>query len=299
MQQQGDYILVGNPYMVSIDMEKFFTTNSSLEAGYWTYEGNVASAELTNGLIKPMQAFFVKKGTATTITFNRQMQIDGNFPTPPASGGSGSGARQMTMTLNAANSRGSSLASVELNENASAGYIGGEDVETLFDSNLADVPMVYTVAADGKAVSINQLPALEVVPFGVTCSSDEMIDVKVDHSVYVFDAVLGTTTAVSEGESVSIQPNDYGRYYLTISEETSGILANQVSGGITISVRDRVVTVTSNNDIDQVKAVSVSGATAYESTVGSKTAQFTLPTGTYIINVSGGAGSKTVKILVK
>ena len=299
MQQQGDYILVGNPYMVSIDMEKFFTTNSSLEAGYWTYEGNVASAELTNGLIKPMQAFFVKKGTATTITFNRQMQIDGNFPTPPASGGSGSGARQMTMTLNAANSRGSSLASVELNEKASAGYVGGEDVETLFDSNLADVPMVYTVAADGKAVSINQLPALEVVPFGVSCSGDEMIDVTVDHSVYVFDALLGTTTAVNEGESVSIQPNDYGRYYLTVSEDASGLLTNKAVAGITISVRDRVVTVTSNDDINQVKAVNVSGVTAYESTVGSKTTQFTLPTGTYIIDVNGVAGNKTVKILVK
>jgi len=303
MQQNGDYVLVGNPYMVSIDMKKFFDTNSTLDqTGYWTYEASAAVANtkpttVCSDIIKPMQGFFVKKGTATEIIFNRDMQIDGNFP--PSAPSTGNGARQTTVTLSAANSRGSSSASLEVSEKASAGYVGGEDVETLFDSNLADVPMVYTVSADGQAVSINQLPALEVVPFGVTCSGDEMIDVTVDHSVYVFDAVLGTTTAVSEGESVSIQPNDYGRYYLTISEETSGILANQVSGGITISVRDRVVTVTSNNDIDQVKAVSVSGATAYESTVGSKTAQFTLPTGTYIINVSGGAGSKTVKILVK
>jgi len=205
----------------------------------------------------------------------------------------------MTMTLNAANSRGSSLASVELNEKASAGYIGGEDVETLFDSNLADVPMVYTVAADGKAVSINQLPALEVVPFGVTCSNDEMIDVTVDHSVYVFDAVLGTTTAVSEGQPFSIQPNDYGRYYLAFSENAISIFGNNATDGIVIGVRDRMVTITSNSDIDLVKAVNVSGATAYESIIGSKMAQFSLSEGTYIIDVNGSAGSKTVKILVK
>lgn len=295
MQQIGDYVLVGNPYMASIDMAKFFTTNSGLDAGYWTYEASVASAKLTTGLIKPLQAFFVKKGTATQITFNRQMQIDGNFPTPPGGGS----ARQTTVTLSAANSRGSSSASLEVSEKASAGYVGGEDVETLFDSNLADVPMVYTVSADGQAVSINQLPALEVVPFGVSCSGDEMIDVTVDHSVYVFDALLGTTTAVNEGESVSIQPNDYGRYYLIVSEDASGLLTNKALTGITISVRDRVVTITSNDDINQVKAVNVSGATAYESTVGSKTTQFTLPTGTYIIDVNGVAGNKTVKILVK
>lgn len=307
MQQQGDYILVGNPYMVSIDMEKFFTTNSSLEAGYWTYEGNVASAELTNGLIKPMQAFFVKKGTATTITFNRQMQIDGNFPTPPASGGSGSGARQMTMTLNAANSRGSSLASVELNEKASAGYVGGEDVETLFDSNLADVPMVYTVAADGKAVSINQLPKLEMVPFGVTCNSNELIDVNIDSSqltsdlslLYVFDALYGTTTAVKEGESVSIQPNDYGRYYLTTKANESQKVNGNAADAIVISVRNGLVTVTSNSQIAHVRAVSVSGVTAYEQTDCGTNTQFQLQQGTYVVEAEGEAGKQTTKILVR
>ena len=303
MQQNGDYVLVGNPYMVSIDMKKFFDTNSTLDqTGYWTYEASAAVAHtkpttVCSDIIKPMQGFFVKKGTATKIVFNRDMQIDGNFP--PSAPSTGNGARQTTVTLSAANSRGSSSASLEVSEKASAGYVGGEDVETLFDSNLADVPMVYTVSADGQAVSINQLPALEVVPFGVSCSGDEMIDVTVDHSVYVFDALLGTTTAVKEGKSVSIQPNDYGRYYLTVSEDASGLLTNKAVAGITISVRDRVVTVTSNDDINQVKAVNVSGATAYESTVGSKTTQFTLPTGTYIIDVNGVAGNKTVKILVK
>ena len=40
MQQQGDYVLVGNPFMVSIDMKKFFDYNTELSTeGYWTYEG--------------------------------------------------------------------------------------------------------------------------------------------------------------------------------------------------------------------------------------------------------------------
>ena len=289
----NQYFLVGNPYMASLDMEKFFAANTHLGTAWWTIDGNPATG-LNSGRVKPMEAFFVKTTSpGTQVKFANDMMVDGNDGTDQ------SAHSRPYIKLRASKGNVTSTALLEFSDQASADYISGEDVETLFDSNLSDVPMVYTVAADGQAVSINKLPALEVVPFGVTCSGDEMIDVTVDHSVYVFDALLGTTTAVNEGESVSIQPNDYGRYYLTVSEDASGLLTNKAVAGITISVRDCVVTVTSNDDINQVKAVNVSGVTAYESTVGSKTTQFTLPTGTYIIDVNGVAGSKTVKILVK
>ena len=308
MQQNGDYVLVGNPYMVSIDMKKFFETNSSLSTdGYWTYEGSTATAftvpsQTNTQLMKPMQAFFVKKGTATSITFNRQMQVDGNFP-PPASG---NGSRGTLFTVSAKNDSGSSSASVELNDKASAGYAGGEDVETLFDSNLADVPMVYTVSADGKAVSINQLPTFDVVPFGVTCNSDEPVNVIIDNSQFsipnsqlsIYDALLGTTTIVNDGEAVSIQPNDYGRYFLT----TTDILDNKAAGvtdGIVISVRNDIVTVTANSQIGQVRAISVSGATAYEQTDCGTSIQFRLKPGAYVIEAEAEPGRRTAKILVK
>lgn len=150
MQQQGDYVLVGNPFMVSIDMKKFFEYNTLLSTeGYWTYEGNVAEAHAIPAtekttVIKPLQAFFVKKGSATKLTFNKEMQIDGNFPTP-SGWDTSTPAREFTLT--ASSNRGQSAASVSVGEEE-------KSVETLFDSNLADVPMVYTVA-DGQAVSIN------------------------------------------------------------------------------------------------------------------------------------------------
>lgn len=72
------------------------------------------------------------------------MQIDGNFPTP-SGWDTSTPAREFTLT--ASSNRGQSAASVSVGEEE-------KSVETLFDSNLADVPMVYTVA-DGQAVSIN------------------------------------------------------------------------------------------------------------------------------------------------
>ena len=316
MQQNNGYVLVGNPYMVSIDMKKFFITNSSLDqTGYWTYEvkevNNVVTGEMkaytkptqTNtNLVKPMQAFFVKKGTATTITFNKDMQVDGNFHPAPDNN---SGARQVTVTLCAANSSGNSSASLELSDMASADYISGEDVETLFDSNLAEVPMVYTVAS-GQAVSINQMPEMETVPFGVTCSSNETVEMNIclsplitDHSsLFVFDALTGTTTAVNDGESISVQPNDYGRYYLTVHSSLNE-MKGDMTDAIIISVRNGVVSVQAKSNINEVHAVNISGTMVHsEANCGTST-QFTLQQGTYVIEAESADSKRTAKIVVK
>lgn len=225
MQQVDDYVLVGNPFMASIDMKKFFETNTKIDQeGYWTYEASVASSHAKptttseDGLIKPMQAFFVKKGTATQIIFDKGMQIDGNYPIHETPGG---GAREL-MTMTAANDRGTSTASVELGDEE-------ESVETLFDSNLSDVPMVYTVAG-GQAVSINRVTELKPIAFGVTYNGEEAVDVTfsdieqlTDGEVYVVDAVTGFSQTVHDGDAFSVQPNDYGRYFLVFADGTTGI----------------------------------------------------------------------------
>ncbi len=189
MQQIGDYVLVGNPYMVTIDMEKFFDTNNTLDTSYWTYEESTASATLTTGLIRPLQAFFVKKGSSTSeIVFNKDMQIDGIHPTPP-----GGGAREL-MTMTAANDRGTSTASVEL----------GDEEERVTE--------------------------LKPIAFGVTYNGEEAVDVTfsdieqlTDGEVYVVDAVTGYSQTVHDGDAFSVQPNDYGRYFLVFADGTTGI----------------------------------------------------------------------------
>ena len=336
MQQQGDYVLVGNPFMVSLDMQKFFETNSALSTdGYWTYEASVAEAHavptvVKTTVIKPLQAFFVKKGTATKITFNKEMQIDGNFPTPP--GWNDNPAPMLTLSVS--NDRGGSTAVVALNDETSADYVGGEDVETLFDSNLSDVPMVYTVA-DGMAVSINRMPQIGMVPFGVVCNDNVNVNVNVNDNVndndnvnvndnvndndnalrstlhaqpstlhaqpstlYVYDALTGESTEVGEDGTVTIQPNDYGRYFLTSTEIASPV-ERQGETSVVISVRGSQVTVTATDNLQQVRAVNISGATMYQAADCGTTCQFQLQPGTYVIEADSAAGRKTVKVFVR
>ncbi len=292
----ANYQLVGNPYLCSIDMPVFLTANAAnLDvSGYWTYNDNNTGTPVTTGVIAPMQSFFVKaKDGATNITFTPDMMVDGNTVPSPS--------REL-MTMTAANDKGSSVATVALGEEE-------KHVETLFDSNLADVPMVYTVA-DGQAVSINQVKELsKPIAFGVTCTaSNEMVDVTFSDiekltsgEVYVVDAVDGTSQQIYEGDSFAVQPNDYGRYFLTFAGGTTGVEeVADVQKGIVISVRGKEVIVTSTEGISQVRALSLNGATMYQDGACGTFTSFTLAGGVYIIKAENSVGKQQIaKIIVK
>ena len=329
LQKIGDYYLVGNPYMSSIDMGKFFADNTELEKKYWTYEASVAKvvdATTTGGKVRPMQAFFVKSSSTPEIRFTSDMMIDGNYDngTTVNPNSTRSPARPRIM-LRAASERGSSSASIELSEKASAEYVGAEDVEALFDSNLDDVPMVYTVAGN-KAVSIDVRRKLDVVPFGVSCgSSDEMVSVKLswsensskftvdglqftddglqltaDNRLYVLDAVTGETTEVTDGQTVSVQPNDYGRYFLTTRGGLTAIQEAKGGNGIVVSVRNKTLTVRSDAGLKAVRIVTVGGETVASAADCGTEASFALAnSGVYIVEAQTASGGKTMKAVVR
>ena len=295
----ANYQLVGNPYLCSIDMAAFISGNSAnLEtAGYWTYTDNNTGTALTTGTVGPMQSFFVKVKSSSTekVVFTPAMMVDGSTVTSASSP-----SREFTLT--ASSNRGQSAASVSVGEEE-------KSVETLFDSNLTDVPMVYTVA-DGQAVSINQVKELsKPIAFGVTCTaSNEMVDVTfsdieqlTDGDVFVVDAVDGKTQQIYEGDTFSIQPNDYGRYFLTFAGGTTGVEeVADVQKGIVISVRGKEVIVTSTEGISQVRALSLNGATMYQDGACGTFTSFTLAGGVYIIKAENSVGKQQIaKIIVK
>lgn len=316
LQVQDNYLLVGNPTMASVNMSKFFEVNTDLARGYWTYENGVLEAYSVasdytvtdskggkGGIIKPLQAFFVKKGSASQISFTRGMAIDGNFPgdviVPASSGG---GSRPFGLVLSAAGVKGSSSAMVSQSGDASNDYVEGEDVETLFDSNLSDVPLVYTVA-DGRAVSIDNRQEISVIPFGATQAMTAPVDVSVTGiatsmtPIYFVDALTGVSTELAENATVSVQPNDYGRYFLV--RDPLRLSTKDVNGGIVISVRDGQVTVTASDNLSRVVAMSAGGVQTFAQKDCGRTCSFQLQSGIYIIEASTQSGSKTFKVMVK
>jgi len=97
---------------------------------------------------------------------------------------------------------------------------------------------------------------------------------------------------------VTVVPNEYGRYFLTRSASL-GEVKEGLSEGIMVSVHGGVVSITAAKALGAVRAMSINGATVYQSSDCGNNVQFQLQQGIYVIEVAGEAGNRTMKIVVK
>ena len=256
LQDGNNYYLVGNPYMATLSMYKFLKANPSLSSSFYVYENGVL--KLYNNLdmstttyeskndvkISPMQSFFVrlKDGqSASQLNFTSAMTVDrevfGGVKTA-----SDEGQNQVSLTLTAASASGySSRSKVVLDANASEDYDEAEDAQLLYDAQLKEVPVVYTVAGD-EAVALNSLPNIDWMPLGVVGASSDVesgdagssansasvllaIDgiSRLSSPLYLYDAATRKYQEIKDGEEVKVQANEHGRYFLTQTRSTTGI----------------------------------------------------------------------------
>lgn len=256
LQDGNNYYLVGNPYMATLSMYKFLKANPSLSSSFYVYENGVL--KLYNNLdmatttyeskndvkISPMQSFFVrlKDGqSASQLNFTSAMTVDrevfGGVKTA-----SDEGQDQVSLTLTAASASGySSRSKVVLDANASEDYDEAEDAQLLYDAQLKEVPVVYTVAGD-EAVALNSLPNIDWMPLGVVGASSDVesgdagssansasvllaIDgiSRLSSPLYLYDAATRKYQEIKDGEEIKVQANEHGRYFLTQTRSTTGI----------------------------------------------------------------------------
>lgn len=232
------FYLVANPYTCSISMAKFFEANTGLQKAIWMVENGevkaISNAELDkqNYAIQPTQSFFVKKKEGEmveNVKFTSTMCVDRTI-TPGLLMASD---YVKTVQVETENSSGQiSKARIALRPEASADYDDQEDVDLLYDQNLKDVPQVYTVAGS-QAVAVNATPKIEWMPMGVIMENGEKNErvnldfkgvAKLDAPLYLYDAANGQYTELQDGNEVSIQANEHGRYFLTQTRGTTGIL---------------------------------------------------------------------------
>lgn len=237
----NNYYLVGNPYMATLSMYKFLKANPSLQFSFYVYENGVlklydkldmltTTYESKNDVkISPMQSFFVrlKDGqSASQLNFTSAMTVDrevfGGVKTA-----SDEGQDQVSLTLTTASASGySSRSKVVLDANASENYDEAEDAQLLYDAQLKEVPIVYTVAGD-EAVALNTLPNVDWLPLGVVGASSVELKIegvnRLSSPLYLYDAATRKYQEIQDGEEIKVQSNEHGRYFLTQTRSTTGI----------------------------------------------------------------------------
>lgn len=230
------FYLVANPYTCSISLKKFFEVNTGLQKAVWVVDGdNVSSVSATGWadkdfFVQPTQSFFVKKNEASVseVKFTSAMYVDRLLST----GFVIASDYLKDVNVSAQNAKGqTSKARIAVREEASNDYDEQEDVDLLCDQNLSGIPQVYTVAGS-QAVAVNATPKIEWMPMGVIMENgekNEMVNLdfkgvaKLDAPLYLYDAANGQYTELQDGNEVSIQANEHGRYFLTQTRGTTGI----------------------------------------------------------------------------
>ena len=228
------YYIVGNPYTASLSMYRFLNGNPSFERKVWTLDNGVLNAHSVpegtynrsqDYIIEPMQGFFVKVKDGETVSqanFTLMMTTDrwiygGTAVQEPAA-----------VYINVVNDDNlCSTAKVVVCNDADDEFVDDEDVELLNNSDIEDVPQVYTVAGN-QAAAFNKLSNINFLPLGIIAKEDGKVmsngaTVNVEISanryvtdkLFVFDAKMGTFTPADA--PISIMANEHGRYYITTS----------------------------------------------------------------------------------
>lgn len=315
----GKYLMVGNPFMASLDVQAFVAANSDVLAQkYWIGDMSEANAvsydseegwTATTSLIAPYAVFYVQIAETATpdekgnfiVKFTAAMQ---KFETTST----GEGTQPVSLKITAEDAEGSSSAAVRYAASASNGF-GMEDAQMIsgLTGNADNAPKVYTVAGN-TAVSVNQLKDAQRIPLGVTAADGSVVTltfsgVAAVKDAAIYDAELQSETPLYEGYQLTVNGPSYGRYFLIgHGSGTTGITETGADGNVSVSsIVPRQVVVTSDTALRSVSVWSAGGALLKKVTPnGNFTCTLNgVDSGMVVVRTETESGSQVTKIRVR
>lgn len=181
---------------------------------------------------------------------------------------------------------------VVLNDKASNDFVDAEDVELLHDSNLENVPQLYTVAGNQTAM-VNSMSGIDNLPIGVMTAKNETVALTVNtlyginDVLYLYDAKNNVQTELTEGMELMMETNQHGRYFITtraIAEK-----GNMTEAKVNCYSPSQNLLVVSTTAGDMIKEISIYDASGRmvkaDASVDNISASYNLPQGIYIVKV--------------
>ncbi len=312
----GKYLMVGNPFMASLDVQTFVADNSDVLAQkYWysditstavTYDADTKKWSEGKYLAVPYSVFYVEAADPATATDGVTVTFKANMQEIGASGLQNSSP--VSLKITAEDAEGSSSAAVRYAASASNGF-GMEDAQMIsgLTGNADNAPKVYTVAGN-TAVSVNQLKDAQRIPLGVTAADGSVVTltfsgVAAVKDAAIYDAELQNETPLYEGYQLTVNGPSYGRYFLIgHGSGTTGITETGAEGNVSVSsIVPRQVVVTSDTEICSVSVWSAGGAllkkvnpnSSYTCTLNG------VDSGMVIVRTETESGSQVTKIRVR
>lgn len=300
--QDNGYYLVGNPYMSSLYMKRFFDQNTQLYPKYWTMQnGQMCAFDASaDNVVAPMTAFFVKPVSGTLLQNIEFLPI---MTVPFTSAVKQSAEATLRLTLTSGSHTTS--ASIVADKGAAADFKEGEDVEAMFDSNTTGSALTLYTMAGQLAAAINHVPDLCNVPLGIVAPSTSAATLRIAGTdqlrkpLYLYDAHTKHYTLLTDSTAVTLTPNAVGRYALT----SQAIVPQPVQTALRCwASQGGMVTATTAPD-DCLRTVLVfdpTGRLVREFQPAAVSYSFNLPAGPYLITVCSDAVTegRTFKVAV-
>lgn len=215
-------------------------------------------------------------------------------------------AKNPVLRLTAERDAYRSTALLTQQDDATNSYEADKDAVILLDTELEEIPQVYTIAGT-RAVGVNVVRRIDQVPLGVYAGEGKgEVTLTIEgigdwaETLYLYDAVTRKSTELSDDTyTLRLDGSSHGRYFLSAGSPTGNEgVDNAESISVYSAVSGRVVA-SASEALKRIQVFTPMGRLVRTLYPARPTYTFDLPAGIYIIRAEIAHDQKTVKLRVQ
>lgn len=215
-------------------------------------------------------------------------------------------AKNPVLRLTAERDAYRSTALLTRQDDATNSYEADKDAVILLDTELEEIPQVYTIAGT-RAVGVNVVRRIDQVPLGVYADEGKgEVTLTIEgigdwaETLYLYDAVTRKSTELSDNTyTLRLDGSSHGRYFLSAGSPTGNEgVGDAESISVYSAVSGRVVA-SASEALKRIQVFTPMGRLVRTLYPARPTYTFDLPAGIYIIRAEIAHDQKTVKLRVQ
>lgn len=215
-------------------------------------------------------------------------------------------AKNPVLRLTAERDAYRSTALLTRQDDATNSYEADKDAVILLDTELEEIPQVYTIAGT-RAVGVNVARRIDQVPLGVYAGEGKgEVTLTIEgigdwaETLYLYDAVTRKSTELSDNTyTLRLDGSSHGRYFLSAGSPTGNEgVGDAESISVYSAVSGRVVA-SASEVLKRIQVFTPMGRLVRTLYPARPTYTFDLPGGIYIIRAEIAHDQKTVKLRVQ